>query len=242
MLKDLSNSNIEIWQIKEMLIILTLFGLLLTVVFKNLLRHTCVSISNVTIRSETSRIFSLSESTNAQSLLCNDIMDPDCFEKWRSLLLIRVTTISVWGFTVCNGCCTDLSRFAMSSGHPHKGPVFWSVVHSVTKEYTSHQSKHSFIQFSSVQLLSVRLCIPMDCSTPGLPVQHAPRAYPNSYPLSWWCHPTISSSVVPFSSCPQSFPTSWSFQMSQLFASGGQILEFQLQHQSFQWTPRTDVL
>ena len=64
-----------------MLIILTLFGLLLTVVFKNLLRHTCVSISNVTIRSETSRIFSLSESTNAQSLLCNDIMDPDCFEK-----------------------------------------------------------------------------------------------------------------------------------------------------------------
>ena len=157
MLKDLSNSNIEIWQIKEMLIILTLFGLLLTVVFKNLLRHTCVSISNVIIRSETSRIFSLSESTNAQSLLCNDIMDPDCFEKWRSLLLIRVTTISVWGFTVCNGCCTDLSRFAMSSGHPHKGPVFWSVVHSVTKEYTSHQSKHSFIQFSSVQLLSVWL-------------------------------------------------------------------------------------
>ena len=44
---------------------------------------------------------------------------------------------------------------------------------------------------------------------------------PNSSPLSWWCHPTISSSVVPFS-CPQSFPASGSFQMSQLFASGGQ--------------------
>ena len=49
-----------------------------------------------------------------------------------------------------------------------------------------------------------------------------PRAYSNSCPSSWWCHPTISSSVVPFSSCPQSFPASGSFQMSQLFASGGQ--------------------
>ena len=49
-----------------------------------------------------------------------------------------------------------------------------------------------------------------------------PRVYPNSCPLSWWCHPTISSSVVPFSSCPQSFPAAGSFQMSQLFTSGGQ--------------------
>jgi len=51
-----------------------------------------------------------------------------------------------------------------------------------------------------------------------------PGAYPNSCPLSWWCHPTISSSVVPFSSCPQSFPASGSFQMSELFASGGQSI------------------
>ena len=46
--------------------------------------------------------------------------------------------------------------------------------------------------------------------------------HPNPCPLSWWCHPTISSSVVPFSSCPQYFPASGSFQMSQLFTSGGQ--------------------
>ena len=45
----------------------------------------------------------------------------------------------------------------------------------------------------------------------------------SSCSLSWWCHPTISSSVAPFSSFPQSFPASGSFQMSQLFASGGQI-------------------
>ena len=50
----------------------------------------------------------------------------------------------------------------------------------------------------------------------------APGVHPNSCPLSRWCHPTISSSVVPFSSCPQSFPVSGSFQMSQLFTSGGQ--------------------
>ena len=49
-----------------------------------------------------------------------------------------------------------------------------------------------------------------------------PGVYSNSCPLSWWCHPTISSSVVPFSSHLQSFPTSGSFQMSQLFTTGGQ--------------------
>ena len=49
-------------------------------------------------------------------------------------------------------------------------------------------------------------------------------AYPNSCPFSLWCHPTISSSVIPFSSCPQSFSASGSFQMSQLFASGGQSI------------------
>ena len=49
-----------------------------------------------------------------------------------------------------------------------------------------------------------------------------PGVYPNSCPLSRWCHPTISSSVIPSSFCPQSFPAAGSFQMSQLFAWGGQ--------------------
>ena len=57
--------------------------------------------------------------------------------------------------------------------------------------------------------------------------QHArpsptPRVYPNLCPLTQWCHPAISSSVVPFSSCPQSLPASGSFPMSQPFAWGGQ--------------------
>ena len=67
-----------------------------------------------------------------------------------------------------------------------------------------------------------------------------PRVYSNPSPLSRWCHPTISSSVVPFSSCPQSFPTSGSFPMSQHQVA--KVLEFQLQHQSLLWTPRTEDL
>ena len=51
-----------------------------------------------------------------------------------------------------------------------------------------------------------------------------PGVHPDPCPSSRWCHPTISSSVVPFSSCPQSFPASGSFPMSQLFISGGQII------------------
>ena len=64
--------------------------------------------------------------------------------------------------------------------------------------------------------MSPTCCDPMDCNTPGLPVHHQ---LPE---LSRLCHPTISSSVVPFSSCLQSFPASGSFQMSQLFAPCGQ--------------------
>jgi len=68
----------------------------------------------------------------------------------------------------------------------------------------------------------------------------SPSVYSNSCPLSWWCLPTTSSSIAPFSSCPQSFPVSGSFLVSWLVASGGQVLE--LQHQSFQWTFRVDFL
>ena len=68
-----------------------------------------------------------------------------------------------------------------------------------------------------------------------------PGIYPNSRPLSRWCHPTISSSVVPFS-CLQSFPASGSFRMSQLFVSGGQNIGVSASTSSFQWTLRTDLL
>ena len=81
------------------------------------------------------------------------------------------------------------------------------------------------IQFSSVAHLYPTLHDLMDYSTPGFPVLPCPPgAYSNSCPSCWWCHPAISSSVAPFSSCLQSFPTSGSFPMNQFFASGGQSI------------------
>ena len=81
------------------------------------------------------------------------------------------------------------------------------------------------ILFSSVTQLCSTLCDPTDCSTPGLPVHtNSLSLLKLLCPLSRWCHPTISSSVVLFSSHVQSFPASGSFQMSQFFASGGQSI------------------
>ena len=80
-------------------------------------------------------------------------------------------------------------------------------------------------QFSSVAQLCLTLCNPMNCSMPGLPVHHQlPESTQTHVHWVGWCHPTISSSVIPFSFCPQSFPASGSFPMSQLFTSGGQSI------------------
>ena len=80
----------------------------------------------------------------------------------------------------------------------------------------SVQFSHSIVSDSlwPHELQHVRL----PCPSPTLGV------HPNPCPLSRWCHPTISSSVIPFSFCPPSFPASVSFQMSQLFVSGGQSI------------------
>ena len=97
---------------------------------------------------------------------------------------------------------------------------------------TEPPGKPNIYQFSSVQFS----CSVMSDSLQSRGLKHArlpcqsptPGACSNSCPSSQWCHPTISSSIVPFSSHPQSFPVSGSFQKSQFFASGGQVLEFQL--------------
>ena len=77
------------------------------------------------------------------------------------------------------------------------------------------------VQFSSVAQLCLTLCDPMNRSMPGLPVHHQLPEFTQTH-VHQWCHPAISSSVVPFSSCPQSLPTSGSFPVSQLFTWGGQ--------------------
>ena len=77
----------------------------------------------------------------------------------------------------------------------------------------------AIVQFSSVAQLYPTLCNPMDCSMPGFHVHHHLQEFPQTH-----VHPTISSSVVPSSSCLQSFPASGSFQISQFFTSGGQSI------------------
>ena len=89
--------------------------------------------------------------------------------------------------------------------------------------YIVSSSIFSSVQFShSVMSNSLQPHEPQHARPPC--PSPTPRVYPNPCPLSRWCHPTISSSVIPFSSCPQSFPASGSFKMSQLFASGGQSI------------------
>ena len=77
---------------------------------------------------------------------------------------------------------------------------------------------------SSVAQSCPTICNPIDCSTPGFPVHHQLPELARTHPSSPWCHLTISSSVIPFSSCPQSFPVSGSFPMSQFITSGGQSI------------------
>ena len=96
-------------------------------------------------------------------------------------------------------------------------------VHRVAKRWLKYFSMHAQYQFSrSVVSDSLR---PHDLQHARPPcLSPTPWVHPNPCPSSRWCHPTISSSVVPFSSCPQSFPVSVSFPMSQLFSSGGQSI------------------
>ena len=110
-----------------------------------------------------------------------------------------------------------------------QGRAWSAAVHGVSKRRTrldnwTTEPNHE------VQVLSVQFsCSVMSDSLWPHGLQHArppcpsptPRVYSNSCPLSWWCHPTISSSVVPFSSCPKSFAAPGSFQMSLFFISDG---------------------
>ena len=115
--------------------------------------------------------------------------------------------------------------------------IFWSdswVCWEVTAKcifyaFSSVQFSRSVVSDSLWPHESQHARPPCPSPTPGL--------HPNSCPLSRWCHPAISSSVIPFSCCPQSFPASGSFQISQLFTSGGQSIDA-----SASMNTRTDLL
>ena len=99
---------------------------------------------------------------------------------------------------------------------------------STPQESQPLQHSISSVKFSSVQFsrsVVSNYFWPHGLQHTRLPYPSpTPRACSNAFPLSWWCHPIISSSVVPFSSCLQSFPASGSFPMSQFFALGGQSI------------------
>ena len=128
-----------------------------------------------------------------------------------------------------NKFCDTISSVSEKSCYEHWPPAL-SISTLQPSSFLCCQSSSSglwlFQTYTSVQSLS---CVPLFV-THGL--QHArppcpsptPRVYSKSCPSSWWCHPTISSSVVPCSSCLQSFPPSGSFPMSQFFAPGGQSI------------------
>jgi len=108
-------------------------------------------------------------------------------------------------FCVSSALCGFLYGISF---HPHDHPLKYVLFSSV-------QFSHSVVSYSSWPHEPQHARPPCPSPTPGI--------YSNPCPLSWWCHPIISSSVIPFS-CPQSFPASGSFQMSQLFTSGGQSI------------------
>ena len=100
----------------------------------------------------------------------------------------------------------------------------WMEVHNIVQEAvikSMSKKKKSAVQFTQSCPI---LCNPMDCSTPGFPDHHQLPEQAQTYLSSWWCHPIILSSVIPFSSCLQTFPASGSFPMSQLFRTGDQSI------------------
>ena len=129
----------------------------------------------------------------------------------------------------------------MRVGVPRSAPAFH---HELLDLFSSHPS--TSVQFSSVQFSR---SVVSDSLRPH-ESQHArppcpsptPQVHSDSHPSNQWCHPAISSSVVPFSSCPQSLPASESFPLSQLFARGGQSTEVSALASSFQRMPRADLL
>ena len=99
-----------------------------------------------------------------------------------------------------------------------------------------HFPKSSSVQFSCSDVSNSLWSHEPQHARPHCP-SPTPRVHPNPCPLSQWCHPTISSSLIPFSSCLQSLPASRSFKWVSSSHQVAKVLKFQLQHHSFQWTP-----
>ena len=107
--------------------------------------------------------------------------------------------------------------------HIFKSPKLWGLFKKpfVFELCFSSKLQSNSVQFSRSVMSDSLRPHRLQLTRPPCP-SPTPRVYSNSCPLSWWCHPTTSFSVIPFSSCPQSFPASRCFPVSQFFASSGQ--------------------
>jgi len=118
--------------------------------------------------------------------------------------------------------CSNVDRPREYCACWNKADSEWQILYNIT--YMWNLKNEMWICINSVAQSWLTLQ-PHGLQHAGLPcLSPSPGAYSNSCPLSWWCHPTISSSVIPFSSCLQSFPASGSFPMNRFFAWDGQSI------------------
>ena len=125
--------------------------------------------------------------------------------------------------------------------------IYVKVIHFTYYKKLFQWAIFSSVQFSSFTQSCPTLCEAMNCSTPGLPVHHQLPEFTQTLEVqlctsSRWCHPAISSSVIPFSSCSYSSQHRGLFQWVNSSHEVAKVLEFQPQHQSFQRNPKTDLL
>ena len=125
---------------------------------------------------------------------------------------LRIRFLIKWNILYCHFTCHNNHTLLV---------IYLKELTAYVHTEAAHRCSSSVQLLSCVWLFMTQWTVAGQASCPS----PTPRAYLNSCLSSRWCHPTISSSVVPFS-CLQSFPASGSFSMSQFFASGGQVLQF----------------
>ena len=143
------------------------------------------------------------------------------YMKWYSEFLIDAAPVSLFS--------------SLTEQEPHQRPLLQAPPHLFFKGlFSSVQFSRSVVSYSLQPHESQHARLPCPSPTPGV--------YSNSCPSSWWCHPAISSSVVPSPPAPNPSQHQSLFQSVNSSYEVAKVLEFQPQHQSFQRTPRTDLL